>query len=64
MIGNIISLAKESEQKSKEVVIEKRRGDLLLYDVSNVEKSTCLLIWLTPLHIGNSNLSKKPLWWD
>ena len=34
MIRDIISLAKESEQRSKEVVIEKRRGDLLLYDVS------------------------------
>ena len=31
-------MAKESEQKTKEVVIEKRRGDLLLYDVSKRRK--------------------------
>ena len=43
MIGDIISLAKESEQKSKEVVIEKRRGDLLLYDVSMRRKSICFV---------------------
>ena len=38
MIGDIITLAKESEQKSKEVIIEERRGDLLLYDVSKRRK--------------------------
>ena len=34
MIENIITLTKESEYKSREIVAEKRKGDLLLYDVS------------------------------
>ena len=34
MIEDIITLTKESEYKSREVAAEKRKGDLLLYDVS------------------------------
>ena len=38
MIGDIISLAKESEYKSREVAVEKRKGDMLLYDVSKLSQ--------------------------
>ena len=34
MIEDIITLTKESEYKSREIAVEKRKGDLLLYDVS------------------------------
>ena len=34
MIEEIIALTKESELKSKEIAAEKRKGDVLLYDVS------------------------------
>ena len=34
MIQNIITLTKESEYTSREIVAEKRKGDMLLYDVS------------------------------
>ena len=34
MIEEIITLTKESEYKSGEIAVEKRKGDLLLYDVS------------------------------
>ena len=34
MIENIITLTKESEYKSREIVAEKRKGDMLLYDAS------------------------------
>ena len=34
MIEDIITLTKESEYKSREIAVEKRKGDVLLYDVS------------------------------
>ena len=36
MIEDIITLTKESEYKSREVAAEKRKGDMLLYDVSKL----------------------------
>ena len=59
MIEDIITLTKESEYKSREIVVEKRKGDVLLYDVS-----IRLEILLISLKCSDSHKKPPPLYKD
>ena len=54
MIEDIITLTKESEYKSREIAVEKRKGDVLLYDVS-------MRLEILLISLKCSHFHKKPL---